>query len=111
MAALPTASSGAAVVADLFSVVEGKRKSTGHGVLTVRVLEPDFLHFFEHKSSAFVHVGNKVWGLTRGCLRTSPGGRPHAVAASCGRPPVDARHRLCAGFRQCGSFVEVCPVD
>jgi hypothetical protein len=27
-----------------------------------------------------------------------------------GRPPDDARRRLCAGFRQCGSFVEVCVV-
>jgi hypothetical protein len=30
---------------------------------------------------------------------------------SRGRPPVDARHRLCAGFRQCGLFVEVHTVD
>ena len=40
-------------------------------------------------------------------LSASPGGRPHAVAASGGRPPVDVRRRLCAGFLQCGSFVEV----
>jgi hypothetical protein len=26
-------------------------------------------------------------------------------------PLVDARRRLCAGFRQCGLFVEVCTVD
>ena len=33
------------------------------------------------------------------------------MAASRGRPPVDARRLLCAGFRQCGSFVEVYAVD
>jgi hypothetical protein len=35
-----------------------------------------------------------------------------AGAGKCrGRPPVHACHRLCADFRQCGSFVEVCVVD
>jgi hypothetical protein len=33
------------------------------------------------------------------------------VAARRGRPPVDARRRLCAGFRQCVLFVEVYSVD
>jgi hypothetical protein len=33
------------------------------------------------------------------------------VAARRGCPLVDARRRLYAGFRQCGSFVEVCAVD
>jgi hypothetical protein len=49
--------------------------------------------------------------LTRGCLRASPGGRPRTVTARRGRPPVDARRRLCAGFRQCGSFVKMCDVE
>jgi hypothetical protein len=56
-------------------------------------------------------VACHCWGLTRACLRVLPGGRRHAVAARCGRPPVDACHRMCPGFRQCGSFVEVCIVD
>ena len=51
------------------------------------------------------------WGLTCGCLRTSPAGHPCDVAASRGRPLVDARRWLCAGFWQCGSFVEVFVVD
>jgi hypothetical protein len=46
---------------------------------------------------ALLRVACHCWGLTRGCLRASPGGRPRAVAASRGRPPVDARRRLCAG--------------
>ena len=50
-------------------------------------------------------------GLTRGCLCASPGGRPRTLAVCRGRPPVDARRLLCAGFRQCGSCVEVCAVD
>jgi hypothetical protein len=33
------------------------------------------------------------------------------VATRRGRPSVDARRGLCAGFRQCGSFVEVWAVD
>jgi hypothetical protein len=49
--------------------------------------------------------------LTHGCLRASTGGRPRTVTASRGRPPVDARRRLCAGFRQCGSFVKMCAVE
>jgi len=44
----------------LLSVDAGKPKSTGHGVPTAIVLEPDLLHFFERKCVAFVHVGNKV---------------------------------------------------
>ena len=60
---------------------------------------------------ALLRVACHCWGLTRRCLRASPGGRPHAVAASRGCPLVDARRRLCAGFRQCGSFVEVWAVD
>jgi hypothetical protein len=48
------------------------------------------------------------WGLTQGCRRALSGGHPCDVAA-CGSPPVEA-YRLCAGFRQCGSFVEVCVV-
>ena len=49
-----------------------------------------------------VHVstgGLPLVGLTRGCLRVSPGGRPHTVAARRGCPPVGDRRRLCAGFR------------
>ena len=49
--------------------------------------------------------------LTYGCLRASPGGSPRTVAARRGRPPGDVRRRLCAGFRQCGSFVKVCAMD
>jgi hypothetical protein len=49
--------------------------------------------------------------LTRGCLRASPGGRPRTVTSRRGRPPVDARRRLCAGFRWCGSFVKMCAVE
>jgi hypothetical protein len=60
---------------------------------------------------ALLRVAFHCWGLTRGCLRASPGGRPRTVAARRGRPPVDARRRLCAGFRQCGAFVEVWIVD
>jgi hypothetical protein len=55
--------------------------------------------------------GLPLRGLTRGCLRESPGGRPHDVAAHSGCPQVDARRKLRAGFRQCGSFVEVYVVD
>jgi hypothetical protein len=36
---------------------------------------------------------------------------PHDVAECCGHPRVDASHRLCSGFSQCGSFVTVCDVD
>ena len=43
--------------------------------------------------------------------RLSAGRRPHAVAAHHGSSLVDARRRLCAGFRQFGLFVEVCNVD
>jgi hypothetical protein len=49
-----------------------------------------------------VHVstgGLPLVGLTRGCLRASPGGRPRTVSARRGCPPVGARRRLCAGFR------------
>jgi hypothetical protein len=60
---------------------------------------------------SLLRVAWHYWGLTRCCLRASPGGRPRAVAASRGRPPVDARGRLCAGFLQCESFVEVRIVD
>ena len=55
--------------------------------------------------------GLPLLGLTRGCLRASPGGRPRTVASRRGRPLGDARRQLCAGFRQCGSFVKVCAVD
>jgi hypothetical protein len=56
---------------------------------------------------SLLRVACHCWGLTRGCLRASSGGHPHAVAASRGRPPVDVRRLLCAGFRQCGLFAEV----
>jgi hypothetical protein len=49
--------------------------------------------------------------LTRGCLRASPGGRPRTVTSCRGCPQVDARRSLCAGFRQCGSFVKMCAVE
>jgi hypothetical protein len=60
---------------------------------------------------ALLRVACHCWGLTRGCLRESPGGRPHSVATRRGRPPVYVRRRLCAGFLQCGLFVEVYSVD
>jgi hypothetical protein len=50
---------------------------------------------------------------TDGGSRTAVGGRrPESDAHALwrGRPP-GAAHGLCAGFRQCGSFVEVCDVD
>ena len=50
------------------------------------------------------------WGLTHGCLRAWPGGRPRVLAASCGRHPVDARRRMCA-VSDSGLFVEVYAVD
>jgi len=56
---------------------------------------------------ALLQVACHCWRLTRCCLRASIGGLPRDVAASCGCPPVDASLRLCACFRQCGSFVEV----
>ncbi len=60
---------------------------------------------------ALLRVACHCWGLTLGCLRASSGGRPRAVAARRGRPPVDVRRRLCSGFRQCGLFAEVRAVD
>jgi hypothetical protein len=67
------------------------------------------------RAGAQVDVDVSTGGLpllgVRGCLCEWSGGRPHAVAASCGRPPVHVRRRLCAGFRKCGSFVEVFIVD
>ena len=60
---------------------------------------------------ALLRVACHCWGLMRSCLRVSPGERPYDVAASRGRPQVDARLLLCVGFRQCGSFVEVNAVD
>jgi hypothetical protein len=60
---------------------------------------------------ALLRVACHCWGLTLGCLRASPGGRPQAVAVYRGRPSVDARRLLYVGFRQCGSFVEVYDVD
>jgi hypothetical protein len=55
--------------------------------------------------------GLPLMGLTRGCLRASPGGRPRTVTACRRRPRVNARRLLCAGFQQCGSFVKMCAVE
>jgi hypothetical protein len=57
---------------------------------------------------ALLRVACHCWGLTCCCLRESPGGFPRAVAECSGHPLVDVCGLLCAGFLQCGSFVEVC---
>jgi hypothetical protein len=60
----------------------------------IKTFDQMLVLFYRRLLFALLRVACQCWGLTRGCLRASPGGLPRAVAASRGRPPVDARRRL-----------------